>query len=70
MVISPKTIEKLRNLIFEGEISEVRLKELLNWAESFMNESEDSMIVFKGPNHTCLEKEIVGRERCNIDNFL
>ena len=30
MVISPKTIEKLRNLIFEGEISEVRLKELLN----------------------------------------
>lgn len=70
MVISPKTIEKLRNLIFEGEISEVRLKELLNLAESFMNESEDSMIVFKGPNHTCLEKEIVGRERCNIDNFL
>ena len=65
-----KYLNWIQNSVFEGEISEVRLKELLNLAKSFMNESEDSVIVFKGPNHTCLEKEIVGRERCNIDNFL
>ena len=35
-----------------------------------MNGMEDSIIIFKGPNHSSLEKEIVGKERCTIDNFL
>lgn len=35
-----------------------------------MDESEDSIIIFKGPNHSSLEKEVVGKERCSIDNFL
>ena len=65
-----KYLNWIQNSVFEGEISEVRLKELLNLAKSFMNESEDSVIVFKGPNHASLEKEIVGKERSSIDNFL
>lgn len=60
----------IQNSVFEGEISEVRLKELLSFAKSFINESEDSIIVFKGASNHSLEKEIVGKERCRIDNFL
>ena len=65
-----KYLNWIQNSVFEGEISEVRLKELLYLAKGFMNEMEDSIIVFKGPNHSSLEKEIVGKERCSIDNFL
>ena len=62
--------QRVQNSVFEGEISEVRLKELLSSAKKFIDESEDSIIVFKGPNHSSLEKEIVGKERCSIDNSL
>ena len=65
-----KYLNWIQNSVFEGEISEVRLKELLFSAKEFMNGMEDSIIIFKGPNHSSLEKEIVGKERCTIDNFL
>ena len=58
-----KYLNWIQNSVFEGEISEVRLKELLYSAK-------DSIIVFKGPNHSFFSKEIVGKERCSIDNFL
>lgn len=65
-----KYLNWIQNSVFEGEISEVRLKELLFLAKKFIDESEDSIIIFKGSSHSSLEKEIVGKERCNIDNFL
>ena len=65
-----KYLNWIQNSVFEGEISEVRLKELLSSAKKFIDESEDSIIVFKGANHSFFEKEIVGKERCSIDNFL
>ena len=65
-----KYLNWIQNSVFEGEISEVRLKKLLYSAKEFMDESEDSIIIFKGPNHSSLEKEVVGKERCSIDNFL
>lgn len=60
----------VQNSVFEGEISEVRLKELLMSAEQFMNKDEDSVILFKGRDKYRLEKEIVGKERCRTDQFL
>ena len=65
-----KYLNWIQNSVFEGEISEVRLKELLSSAKKVIHESEDSIIVFKVSNHSSLEKEIVGKERCSIDNFL
>lgn len=43
-----KYLNWIQNSVFEGEISEVRLKELLSSAKKFIDESEDSIIVFKG----------------------
>ena len=60
----------IQNSVFEGELSEVRLKELLLLAKGFMNPEEDFIIIFKGATQCSLEKEIVGKELANIDNFL
>lgn len=60
----------VQNSVFEGEISAVRLKELLLMAESFMEKEEDSIILFKGRDKSWMEKEIVGKERGGTDVFL
>lgn len=60
----------IQNSVFEGEISEVKLKELLGKAKEFMQEDEDSIIIFKSRQQTWLDKEIVGVEKNNLDNFL
>lgn len=61
----------IQNSVFEGEISEVKLKELISRAEFIMNDEEhDSLILFKTRQEKWLEKEIVGKERNSLDNFL
>lgn len=60
----------IQNSVFEGEISEVRLKELLLQSEKFINRDEDSIIIFSGPSQKALNKQIIGKERCSIDTFL
>lgn len=65
-----KYLNWIQNSVFEGEISEVRLKELIIRAEEFMEKEEDSIIIFNGKLQSSLNKQIVGKERCKIDNFL
>lgn len=60
----------VQNSVFEGEISEVKLKELLHQARKQMNEEEDSIILFKNRDLKFMEKEIVGVEKASTDNFL
>lgn len=60
----------IQNSVFEGEISEARLKELLMQSDKFMKKSEDSIIIFRGSSQTSIEKQIVGKERASIDIFL
>lgn len=60
----------IQNSVFEGEISEVRLKELLLLAKEFMKPDTDSIILFKGDSQTSMNKEIIGKERSPIDTFL
>ncbi len=60
----------IQNSVFEGEISEARLKELLMKSGKFMDKDEDSIIVFKGLSQMSMEKQIIGRERSSTDVFL
>lgn len=60
----------IQNSVFEGEITEVRLLELKNKAIDIMDVETDSLIIFKTRQEKWLEKEIVGNERQNLDNFL
>lgn len=60
----------IQNSVFEGEISEVKLKELIMCAEEFIDKDTDSIIVFSGLMKNSLSKKIIGKERSNIDIFL
>lgn len=60
----------IQNSVFEGEITEVKLKELLVNAKKFMKMEEDSIILFKSRDERWLEKEIVGLEKNDLDTFL
>ena len=60
----------IQNSVFEGEITEVKLKELKSRAAGIMDLRSDSVIVFSSREERWLEREVVGRERSSLDNFL
>ncbi len=65
-----KYLNWIQNSVFEGEITEVKLKELVLHAKKIMNEEEDSLIIFKSREARWLDKEVIGLERMSTDNFL
>ena len=65
-----KYLHWIQNSVFEGEITEVKLKELLQKAHSFMNKREDSVILFKHPSVVFMDKEVIDNERSSTDVFL
>lgn len=60
----------IQNSVFEGALSEVKLKELLNAAKQIMDEETDSIIVFKSRQEKWLEKDVIGTEKNELDNIL
>lgn len=60
----------IQNSVFEGEISEVKLKELKAKADLIMDTETDSLIIFKSREQRWLDKEVVGVNRNDISNFL
>jgi CRISPR-associated protein Cas2 len=65
-----KYLSWIQNSVFEGELSEVQLKELQSNARKFMKKEEDSLIIFKSRDERWLEKEVIGKERSSTANFL
>ncbi len=65
-----KYLHWIQNSVFEGEISEVKLKELLSKAKLIIDEEYDSIILFKSRNENWLDKQIVGKEKNDLDSFL
>lgn len=65
-----KYLSWIQNSVFEGELPEVKLKELIYKARQIMEEDTDSLIIFSSRDHKWLEKQIVGRERSTLDNIL
>ena len=60
----------IQNSVFEGEISEIKLKELIIKSKLIMDEEYDSLIIFKSREQKWLEKEVVGKEQNKLDLFL
>ena len=60
----------IQNSVFEGEISEAKLLELKYEATQIMKDEDDSLIIFKTRQEKWLDKEVVGKERQNLDTFL
>lgn len=60
----------IQNSVFEGELTDVKLKELLNEAKLIMKEETDSLIIFKSRQEKWLDKMIVGKEKNKLDNII
>ncbi|MDE1191527.1 MAG: CRISPR-associated endonuclease Cas2 [Arachidicoccus sp.] len=60
----------IQNSVFEGELTEVKLKELLAKAKTVMKPEADSIIVFKSRDEKWLEKQVIGMEKNTLDNIL
>lgn len=60
----------IQNSVFEGALSEIKLKELIHEARQIMDESQDSLIIFSSRNERWLDKQIVGVEKNSLDTFL
>ena len=60
----------IQNSVFEGELTEVKLKELTHEAKKIMDTSYDSVIIFTSRQEAWLKKQIIGQERKKTDNFL
>jgi CRISPR-associated protein Cas2 len=60
----------IQNSVFEGELSEVKLKELLFESKRIMKMDCDSIIIFKSRQEKWLDKQVIGMEKNNLDNLL
>lgn len=60
----------IQNSVFEGEITELKLRELVHKAREIMSLQEDSLIIFRSREERWLEKDIIGKEKNNLDTFL
>ena len=60
----------IQNSVFEGDITEVKLQELISKAEKIIDNDGDSIIIFKSRNEKWLDKQIVGQEKSSVDIFL
>ena len=60
----------IQNSVFEGELTEVKLKELMHKAQMIMDKEKDSIIVFKSREEKWLEKTVIGKEKNELDNLI
>lgn len=60
----------IQNSVFEGELSEAKLRELKMKMKYIIDEDEDSIIVFTNKMNYNMDKQIIGKERMSTDNFL
>lgn len=65
-----KYLNWIQNSVFEGEITEVKLKELELKAREIMDQEVDSLIIFNTRNEKWLDKRIIGKEKNELDTFL
>jgi CRISPR-associated protein Cas2 len=59
----------IQNSVLEGEITEVKLKEMLVEAKAIMDD-QDSLIIFKSREERWLEKEVHGAEKNRLDTII
>jgi CRISPR-associated protein Cas2 len=60
----------IQNSVFEGELTPVKLKELIQEAKQIMDTEKDSCIIFKSREEKWLDKQVIGKEKNELDNIL
>lgn len=60
----------IQNSVFEGELTNSKLQELTIKIKSLIDTKEDSVILFTNKMDYNMSKQIIGKERMDVDNFL
>lgn len=60
----------IQNSVFEGDLTGVKLKELLHEAKRIIDADKDSIIIFTSRQEKWLEKKVIGKEKNVLDNLL
>lgn len=60
----------IQNSVFEGALTDAKLRELEQKAKAIMKPEEDSIIIFKSTSEKWLEKRIIGKEKNKPDTFI
>lgn len=60
----------IQNSVLEGNLSRAQLRELKMQIDDIINKDEDSVILFSSRMEYSMDKEILGKERMSVDNFL
>lgn len=66
-----KYLNWIQNSVFEGELTQAQMEEMLYRAKDIMNPEEDSLIIFSMTTNKYLEKKIIGKDKSDLtSNFI
>ena len=65
-----KYLTWVQNSVFEGELSELQVRKLRDDCRRVMDESYDSLIIFRTRTEKWLDREVIGTERGDTGQFL
>lgn len=60
----------VQNSVLEGNLSKGQLRALRIQIDDIIDKDEDSVILFSSRMEYSMDKEILGKERMSVDNFL
>lgn len=60
----------VQNSVLEGNLSKAQLRALRIQIDDIIDKDEDSVILFSSKMEYSMDKEILGKERMSVDNFL
>ena len=65
-----KHLHWIQNSVFEGELSELQVKELTAEAREIMDERHDSFILFKSRHAQYMDKQLIGKSLNDTSQFV
>ncbi len=65
-----KYLNWIQNSVFEGNITQIKLQELIFEAKKIMNEEVDSLIIFTTRDENWLYKQVIGKDKNPLDTIL
>ncbi len=70
MKLCREFLEHIQNSVFEGEITKSNLEELKIKLKKIINPAEDSILIFEFRTKKELIKEVIGKEKNQIENLI
>jgi len=74
---SPKVLKYLRrqlvwvqNSVFEGEVTELQLKQIKDTLEGLINKEKDSVIIYSFASMQYSKRTVIGIEKNSTDGFI